>query len=91
MAHIRVEVVDAHGVLVPKAAHEVTFEINGAGERVAVDSGSITSHEPFQADRRRAFQGKALLLVRGRGEGRNMEITARAAGLRPAVIELVVE
>ncbi|MER6128591.1 DUF4982 domain-containing protein [Streptomyces sp. NPDC001795] len=40
LAHVLVEVLDSHGRLVPDAALEVTFEVDGAGELAAVGNGN---------------------------------------------------
>ena len=43
--------------------------VQGEGRRAkieAVDNGNAASVEPFQADRRKAFNGLALLIVRSR-------------------------
>lgn len=79
VAHVVVRVVDAAGTVVPDADPVVRFDIDGPGRLVAVDSGSVVSIEPFQADRRRAFQGQCLAIVRATGKGAIL-IRARADG-----------
>ncbi len=90
VAHLEVEVVDAKGVLVPRASNEVEFRIRGAGRLVAVDSGSISSHERFRADRRRAFQGELLAVVRAEGGGDEIIVEASSADLKSATLRLKV-
>lgn len=82
---VRVEVVDARGVLVPDAATRVTLGIDGPGELAAFDNGSITDHTPFTATARQAAGGRAVAFVRGKGSGR-FTVTARADGLAGATI-----
>ena len=64
VAFVEVEVVDANGVRVPRSENLVEFSVTGPGQLVAVDSGSITSHEPFQATERQAFDGRCIAIVR---------------------------
>jgi beta-galactosidase len=63
----------------------VTFELSGPGEIVAVGNGDPTSHEPFQASQRRAFNGLCQVIVRSHaGKPGVLKLTATAAHLRPA-------
>ncbi len=87
VAHLEIEVADAEGTLVPRASNRVKFAIEGPAELIAVDNGSITSHEPFQASERSAFQGRCFGIVRATGEG-EIRVTASSEGLDPAVITL---
>ena len=52
--------------LCPLADNLVQFKVEGAGKIEAMDNGNAASVEPFQADKHTAFNGLALLIVRGR-------------------------
>jgi beta-galactosidase len=80
---VRIEVVDAHGVLVPSAKDLLTVSVAGAGALAAFDNGSVTDHTPFASPSRAAWGGKAVAFVRGGGAGR-ITVTASAPGLKPA-------
>ena len=68
-------------VPVPDADTQVTFAVSGPGVIAGVDNGLQTSLEPFQANRRRAFNGKCLAVVRSAGATGTITLTATAAGL----------
>jgi len=52
---------------------------------VAVDNGDATSFEPFQASRRKAYNGLALVIVRAKkGETGTFNLTAKSEGLASA-------
>lgn len=85
---VEVMVVDDQGVLVPTARDLITFQITGPGAVAAVDSGSIASHEPFQAMQRRAFQGRCVAMVKATGAAGRITLTAQADGLAEASITL---
>ena len=70
VAYVTAEVVDEQGVVVPSAAHEITFAVTGPGAVVAVDNQDIASHESFQGNARSAFQGRCIAIVRASGPGR---------------------
>jgi len=82
VAVIEAYVVDENGIVVPSAAEKITFTANGAGKVIAVDGGSIVSHELFQTNERSAFQGRCVAYVRRLADGSGtIEITATAPGL----------
>jgi beta-galactosidase len=85
---VEVRVVDDRGVLVPTAADLITFRITGPGVLAAVDSGSIASHEPFQASQRKAFQGRCVAMVKAAAASGRITLTATAAGLTEASVTL---
>jgi beta-galactosidase len=55
--------------------------VKGAGSIAAVDNGDPATTAPFQADRRQAFNGLALVVVRAGREAGTIEIVASADGL----------
>ena len=84
LSYITVEIIDEKGNLCPLATNEVSFDINGPGFNAGVDNGSPISLEPFKADKRKAFYGKALLIVQSDGNNGDISVTAVADGLKNA-------
>ncbi len=76
LSYVLVEIVDKAGITVPYADNEVTFTVEGAGRKEGVDTGSPISLERFKSDRRKAFHGKAMLIVRNDGTGGAIKVTA---------------
>lgn len=64
LSFVTVRVLDNNGSLVPYAANQISFELEGEGELIAVDNGDPTSLESFQASQRKAFKGLALAVIR---------------------------
>ncbi len=87
MTYVRAQVVDAKGVTVPGALHLLHFSVQGAGELIATDNGSVTDHRPFASPDRQPRDGNAVALVRGAGEGR-FTVRVSAQGLKPGSIAL---
>ncbi|MCA9241822.1 MAG: DUF4982 domain-containing protein [Planctomycetales bacterium] len=81
-------VVDEAGTRLPRADDEIAFEIAGPGELVAVDNGSIVSHEAFLANQRKAFQGRCIAIVRAKSAGHSISVTARAKALEIGQVTL---
>jgi beta-galactosidase len=78
---IRMEVVDANGVLVPTATAAIDAEISGNGVLAAFDNGDIVDHTAFRSSQRKAYQGRALLMVRATSTAGPIHIEARSPGL----------
>ena len=81
VVHVEVRVIDAAGVVVPNASNRIDFSVEGPARIIGVDNGSIVSHEPFQASERQAFQGRALVILRGTAEQGAAALKATAEGL----------
>ena len=90
VAFVTATVVDKDGVPVPRANNRLRFSTTGPGDIVATDNGDATSHESFQSRQRPAYNGLALVIVRGRAAtpGR-VTLKAEADGLAPSETVLV--
>lgn len=85
LCYVTAEIVDCDGNLCPWAENEITFAVTGAGRNVGVDNGSPISLEPFKAHKRKAFYGKALLIVQSdKYRSGEIIVTAAATGLVPS-------
>ena len=65
---VNVEVVDKDGNLCPWAENQVFFETTDGLEIIGVDNGSQFSMERFKDTKRKAFMGKCMVSVSGKGE-----------------------
>jgi len=89
LSYILVEAYDKDGNLCPLADNLVNFSIKGPGEIAGVGNGNPQSHEPFQANFRKLFYGKAMLIVRSKENGTGIiEVAASADGLKTAKISV---
>jgi beta-galactosidase len=89
LAYVTVTVIDKDGVMAPRGANRLTFELDGPGEIVATDNGDATSLEPFQSTERKAFNGMAGAIVRGKaGQPGTLWLSVKSDGLKEAKINL---
>jgi beta-galactosidase len=89
---ITVMVEDKNSLMVPRSNNHVIFNIEGNGEIVAVDNGDATSHEPFQASSRKAYNGMCLVIVKAReGSSGMFTVKASSKGLKGASIDISIE
>jgi beta-galactosidase len=84
VAHFTVKIVDDQGRIMPLADNEVTFELQGAGKLIGVDSGDMQSHEDHRSNRRKAFYGLCLAMVQATEKTGEIHLTATSPGLKPA-------
>ena len=77
LVFVEATVEDSAGIMVPDADNRITFDVEG-GEIVSVDNGDPRDHDPYKnTDNRKAFSGKALLIVKA-DEGNTDGIVIRA-------------
>ena len=79
---ITAEVVDKDGNLCPWAEDQISFFGDGEGEILGTDNGCQTSMERFTSPSRKAFFGKCMVVVKGKGR-----IEAKSPMLKPGAIE----
>ena len=88
VALVTYEIVDSAGTVVPTAGDLVHFTVTG-GEIVALDNASLRDLDPYRSDRRHAFNGRGLAILRAREPGQ-LRVTAAAEGLRSGSVNLRV-
>ncbi len=92
LCYILVEALDDQGTLCPLADNLVHFKVDGPAEIAAVGNGNPLSLEPFQADYRKLFYGKAILILRTKpGETGQVRVTAVSDGLTPSDCLLITQ
>ena len=88
LSFVTVDILDSVGNPVPYADNLVNFGLTGDAFIEGVDNGSQTSHEPFKANYRKAFNGKCLVVIRSGNKPGNVELTATSDGLEPASLKI---
>jgi hypothetical protein len=87
--HPCVEALDSQGTANAVADNLIEFAVTGPGEIVGVGNGNPLSVEPFQANHRSLFYGKAMLIVRSvAGQSGTVQVRATSKGLESASVSL---
>lgn len=87
LVYITIQVVDKNNLPVPRSNNLVSFTIEGPGKIVAVDNGDATSHEPFQASNRKAYNGMCLAIVKAEKHATgSFVVKASSRGLKGASV-----
>lgn len=96
LIYIDAQIVDEDGNACPTAMNNIEFDFVGdqdAAEIVGVDNGDAASWERYKDYdgewRRSAFNGKALVIVRSKGEDGFFSIQATSAGLKGSTVSFV--
>jgi len=80
--HIKVEVVDAEGRVVPESNNEVQLSVTGGAKLIGFDNGNPVDHTSMRSSAHKVFNGLALAVIRSTGGG--FELTATSPGLQAA-------
>lgn len=92
LSFVMVEAYDKDGNLCPLADNLINFEITGPGEIAAVGNGNPQSLEPYVANYRRLFFGKAMLILRSKeNKTGQIDVVATSDGLNAANVVVVTQ
>lgn len=80
---VNAEVVDKNGNPCPWADDDLTFTVEG-GTIIGVDNGSQFSTERFKANHRKAFFGKALVVIKK--DAASIKVSANSPMLTPSTV-----
>jgi len=81
LVFLTVEAVDAKGNPQLHAGQEVQFSISGPGVIAAAGNGDGQDGASYQGDRRKLFEGRALVVVRTSRQSGPITVTAKTRGL----------
>ena len=88
VGHVRFEIVDSAGIVVPTAENVVRVTAD-RGKVMLVDNANLLDLAPYRADQRRAFNGRGLVILRSDKPG-VIQVSASSAGLRSATLKVQV-
>lgn len=91
LSYVMVELLDQQGTRHPKAGDLINFSIEGPGSIVAVASSNPMSVESFQQPRRKAYQGRCLVIIRSDREEGTITLKAETEGLASSEIQITTE
>lgn len=81
LSYITVDVKDASDNMVAGANNRIDFNIEGEGKIVGVDNGNASDTDSYKGNSRKAFSGKALVIVQSTKNEGSFTLTASSAGL----------
>ncbi|MBO6189087.1 MAG: DUF4982 domain-containing protein [Prevotella sp.] len=81
LTFVQAVVVDKDGNRCPWAENQIVFSATGGAKVIATDNGCQTSMERFTAPQRKAFFGRCIAVVKGKGA-----VSARSIGLKSGTL-----
>jgi beta-galactosidase len=81
LAFVTAVIQDSAGVMVPTANDSITFAVSGPGKIAGTDNGDPMDLTAWSSPTRKAFNGKALVIVQSTGAAGQITVTATSAGL----------
>ncbi len=88
---IEVDIGDADNNLVITAGNTVSFTFTGPCRNIGIASGDFLNNEPFKATSRKAFKGKALIVIQSTMTPGTINVTVNSQGLTPATLTLTAK
>lgn len=88
LSYITIELTDKNGVLQPNATNRLHFKINGPGVIAGVDNADLKDYEPYVANTRKAWKGKALVVIKSTHDAGNIKLTVTSSELEQTEINI---
>jgi beta-galactosidase len=91
LSFISIEVTDKEGKIQPNAQNQLRFTINGPGVIAGVDNADIKDLDPYIGTARKAWHGRALVVIRSTRNAGDIKLTVSSAGLTDAIVNIITE
>jgi len=81
LTYVSVEITDNNGILQSNANNRLTFKIEGEGTIAGVDNADIKDTDPYIANNRKAWKGKALVVLKSTHKAGEIKLVVTSLGL----------
>lgn len=88
LSFVTVEITDAFGIIQPNADNQLSFSIKGAGVIAGVDNANLKDTAAYVSNVRKAWNGRALVVIKSMKKGGEIKLKVGSAGLSPASITI---
>ena len=88
LSFITIEVTDKDGLLQPNAQNQLHFNIDGPGAIAGVDNADLKDVDPYVGTSRKAWHGRALVVIRSTKATGDINLTVSSPGLTDAVVTI---
>lgn len=88
LSYIAVDITDEEGNIDPNAENQLTFKISGAGVIAGVDNANLKDTDLYMANKRKAWKGKALLIVKSTKDRGEIAIEVSSPALTKGKIKI---
>ena len=91
LAYVLVELVDKNGNINPNAVNKLQFKIEGPGMIAGVDNANLKDLDNYVGNSRKAWNGKAMVVIRSTNAEGNINLKVSSPGLIEAVVKIKAE
>jgi beta-galactosidase len=88
LSYVTVEVTDNDGVIQPNAVNRLHFKIEGPGIIAGVDNADMKDYELYVNNSRKAWHGRALVVIKSTRSTGDIKLTVTSPGLSDSVIDI---
>lgn len=81
LVFVTVELTDQEGIFQPNAESRLQFKIDGPGVVAGVDNANIKDTDPYTGNSRRAWHGRALVVIRSTHRTGDIKLSVTSGGL----------
>ena len=89
LSFVTVEAVDSNGRPDLRADQEIQFEISGPGTIAAVGNGDGQDPDSYHSNRRKLFEGRAIVVIRSSQQSGPIKLAAKGSGLSDGSLTIV--
>ena len=88
LSYITVEITDKDGIFQPNANDRLQFKIEGPGIIAGVGNADLKDWEPYTGNTRKAWKGRALVVIKSTQGVGDIQLTVTSAKLKEATIKI---
>ena len=88
LSYIIVEITDKDGIVQPNAANRIHFKIDGPGIIAGVDNADMKDTDPYTGNTRKAWKGRALVVIKSTHDTGNIKLTVTSPILEETAINI---
>jgi beta-galactosidase len=88
LSYVTVEITDEQGNIQPNAEDQLSFSINGPGVIAGVDNANLKDTDPYVSNARKAWKGRALVVIKSNTKPGTITLTVSSPGLSGSTISI---
>jgi beta-galactosidase len=88
LSFITVEITDKNAIFQPNATNRLHFKVEGVGTIVGVGNADIKDCDPYVGNTRKAWKGRALVVIKSKRNAGDIKLTVTSPGLTETALTI---
>jgi beta-galactosidase len=88
LSFVTIEITDRDGILQPNAQNHLQFDISGPGIIAGVDNANLKDVDPYASSTRKAWNGRALVVIRSTKDTGDIMLKVSSPGLTDEIVAI---